>query len=262
MMNASTICLTISPHIVVVKATTDKGYITLVLSSAVEKLIEALKDFGLSEYEAKVLLTLIAKGELTAKEISEFSGVPRTSVYEVVRSLTNKGLVIASGKPLKFRALPANELMRLFSRRLQDNIELLKKELPNIEKGGTKREEVVKVYTGEMAINALRECIEEAEKEIIVATTSLDERIKELLKDARCRVVVMAPNAESLPNATFYQMDVNVGSIKHGMLLIDGIKVAIYLTQSETMWLMMGSGGFAEFYREFLNTFIKQKLRS
>jgi len=98
MMNASTTCLTISPHIVVVKATTDKGYITLVLSSAVEKLIEALKDFGLSEYEAKVLLTLIAKGELTAKEISEFSGVPRTSVYEVVRSLTNKGLVIASGK--------------------------------------------------------------------------------------------------------------------------------------------------------------------
>lgn len=228
-----------------------------------EKLIEALRDFGLSEYEAKVLLTLIAKGELTAKEISEFSGVPRTSVYEVVRSLTGKGLVMASGKPLKFRALPAQELMTLFSRKLQNNIEFLKKELPNIEKRGTKREEIVKVYTGEMAINALRECIEKAKKEIIVATTYLDESIKELLKDTKCKVVVMAPklvDVSEIP-ATFYQLDIDVGNVCHGMVLIDGEQVAVYLMQNGTMWLMLGSGGFADFYKEFLNSFIRQNVK-
>ncbi len=229
-----------------------------------EKLIEALRDFGLSEYEAKVLLTLIAKGELTAKEISEFSGVPRTSVYEVVRSLTGKGLVMASGKPLKFRALPAQELMKLFTRKLQSNIELLKKELPNIEKGGTKREEVVKVYTGEMAINALKECIERAKKEIIVAVTYLDESIKELLKNTKCRIVIMAPKLDDISDipATLYQLNVDVGNVHHGMLLIDGEQVAIYLMQNKTMWLMIGSGGFAEFYKEFLNSFIRQNVKA
>ena len=39
------------------------------------KLIDALKSVGLSEYEARVLLALIAKGELTAREIAEYSGV-------------------------------------------------------------------------------------------------------------------------------------------------------------------------------------------
>jgi len=150
--------------------------------------------------------------------------------------------------------------MKIFSRKLRNNIELLKRELPNIEKDGTKREEVVKVYTGEAAINALKECIEEAKREIIVATTYLDERIRDLLKDARCKVVVMAPNSGDIPNAVFYRMNVNVGNVRHGMLLIDGVKVAIYLIQ-EMMWLMVGSGNFAEFYKVFLNSFIRQRVK-
>ena len=59
------------------------------------ELVEVLKYFGLSKYEAKALLTLLSKGELTAKDIAELSGIPRTSVYDVMNLLESKGLVLS-----------------------------------------------------------------------------------------------------------------------------------------------------------------------
>ena len=119
-----------------------------------KKLVEALKTFGLSEYEAKVLLALIAKGELTAKEVSEYSGVPRTSVYDVIKSLMDKGLVEAYGKPMRFKALNSEDLMRLFSKKVEENLRFLREELPAIER---ERTEEVKVYRGEIAMDKIAE---------------------------------------------------------------------------------------------------------
>ncbi|HDM60062.1 MAG TPA: hypothetical protein ENF96_00215 [Archaeoglobus veneficus] len=64
------------------------------------------------------------------------------------------------------------------------------------------REEIVRIYTGDVAVNALKESIESAGREIIVAST-----------------------------------------------------------QGDNFWLMIGSGGFARFHREFLDAFIKQKVK-
>ena len=97
------------------------------------KLVETLKSFGLSEYEARAMLTLISKGELTAKEIAEHSRIPRTSVYDVMASLLNKGLVESYGKPLKFKALKVSDIISILSKKVEDGLNLLKKELPAIE---------------------------------------------------------------------------------------------------------------------------------
>lgn len=231
-----------------------------------DKLVEALKDFGLSDYESKVLLTLLAKGELSAAEIATYSGVPRTSVYEVVRSLTFKGVVEeAGGKPMKFRSIRSEDLMTLFSRRLKENVDFLKKELPAIEEG-EKKEETVKLYTGDVAYNVLRECVEKCQKEIIVASASLDQQMVEVIKDAHCKVVVIAPNIGDVQDnrvSEKLQLDVESTqvSVYHGMFLLDERKVAIYLKQGNNLRLMMGSGSFAEFYKMFLHSFIRQKVK-
>lgn len=231
-----------------------------------DKLVEALKDFGLSDYESKVLLTLLAKGELTAAEIATYSRVPRTSVYEVVKSLTSKGLVEeAGGKPMKFRSIRSEDLMALFSRRLKENVDFLKKELPAIEED-EKKEEVVKLYSGEVAYNVLRECVEKCQKEIIIASANLDEQMVEVIKDADCKVVVIAPNVSEFQDKSIsekLQMDVEFTrmSVYHGMFLLDEDRVAIYLKQDDNLRLMIGSGSFAEFYKMFLHSFIKQKVK-
>ncbi|MEM4645845.1 MAG: helix-turn-helix domain-containing protein, partial [Archaeoglobaceae archaeon] len=95
-------------------------------------MIEVLKFFGFTEYEAKAIATLIAKGDLTAREIAELSGIPRTSVYDVMASLKAKGFVEEIGKPAKFRALPAEELISILSRRAKENLELLREEMSKI----------------------------------------------------------------------------------------------------------------------------------
>lgn len=73
------------------------------------KMIGRLKELGLTEYEARVYLTLVTKGSLQGGELALNSGVPRTKVYESVRGLIKKRLVEAYGRPRKFSAVSSPE---------------------------------------------------------------------------------------------------------------------------------------------------------
>lgn len=54
---------------------------------------ERLEDLGLSPGEASAYLALVRHGGLAAKEIAEKAAVPKSSVYPVLASLADKGLV-------------------------------------------------------------------------------------------------------------------------------------------------------------------------
>lgn len=49
----------------------------------VESVVEKLKRIGLTEYEAKVYLSLLKDHLNSATKLSESSGVPRTKIYSV-----------------------------------------------------------------------------------------------------------------------------------------------------------------------------------
>lgn len=93
--------------------------------SVLEALQEDFEVFGLGGYEARVLLALLQLGSATATQVSELSSVGRTSVYPVLHSLTDKGLVeqlpgksgiwASSG-----RAEVMNRLYELQERRLRE----------------------------------------------------------------------------------------------------------------------------------------------
>ncbi|WP_202320520.1 TrmB family transcriptional regulator [Archaeoglobus neptunius] len=69
-------------------------------------IIESLKKLGFTEYEARVYAALALRGEATASEIHKTSGVPRTKVYEVLKSLESKGFVeTIKSSPASFRAI-------------------------------------------------------------------------------------------------------------------------------------------------------------
>jgi sugar-specific transcriptional regulator TrmB len=56
----------------------------------VRRLIHSL---DLTEYEARAYLSLVEHGPLTARGVSEASGIPRPKCYDVLKSLQLKGLV-------------------------------------------------------------------------------------------------------------------------------------------------------------------------
>jgi HTH-type transcriptional regulator, sugar sensing transcriptional regulator len=58
-----------------------------------ESLGRAFEEFGLSPYEARVLLGVLRLGSAGAVELAQASRVPRTSVYPALESLTEKRLV-------------------------------------------------------------------------------------------------------------------------------------------------------------------------
>ncbi len=216
-----------------------------------KKMIEALKTFGLSEYEAKVLLALIAKGELTAKEVAEFSGVPRTSVYDVIKSLMSKGLVEAYGKPMKFKALNSDDLMRIFSRKVEENLRYLREELPTIEKAKT---EEIKIYRGDAAIDKIAELILNSE-EVVIAASFIPEEIISILKRSKAKTIVCAVNVDDLKNfaSQVYRVRFKTKS-KHGLILVDGRTVAIFFKNGQTIVIVGSGAGFVEFYRMFLDS--------
>jgi predicted DNA-binding transcriptional regulator len=70
-------------------------------------LVESLKTLGLTEYEAKVYSALVLFDRAEVKQIYEYLDAPKPSVYQSLRSLTDKGLVqVVNSKPAIYRATP------------------------------------------------------------------------------------------------------------------------------------------------------------
>lgn len=58
-----------------------------------EGIYKTLKKFGLTENEAKVYLESLKKEETSPFELAKLTGIPRTTVYDVVMGLSLKGLI-------------------------------------------------------------------------------------------------------------------------------------------------------------------------
>ncbi len=66
----------------------------------------SLEEFGLSQYEARAYVTLIAKGRISASELAYYSELPRTKVYPVLLKLKSKKLaMISTSKPIMCTAI-------------------------------------------------------------------------------------------------------------------------------------------------------------
>lgn len=86
-----------------------------------ESLITTLKQFGLTEYEAKVYVALVTQSPAAASDVSKRSTVPRARVYGTLDGLAEKGLVLKeqAEKTAVYRALP----VELFMEKAQQDFE-------------------------------------------------------------------------------------------------------------------------------------------
>ncbi len=70
-----------------------------------------LQELGFTEYESKVYLALLKRSPLSGYGVAGASGVPRSKVYEVLRGMVDRGLVLVShADPAQYAALPPAEL--------------------------------------------------------------------------------------------------------------------------------------------------------
>jgi len=92
---------------------------------------EKLREFGLSEYESRLYVTLLRKGTMTGGAASKLSGVPHGRSYEVLLKLADKGFVsVLPVKPKIFKAIEPEIAVKFLAEKKIDEITRLEKEIP------------------------------------------------------------------------------------------------------------------------------------
>jgi len=136
----------------------------------IDEVVEKLRGFGLTPYEAKAFVTLVHLSEASAREISDYAKIPRTKVYDVLKRLAEKGFIeVQPGNPTLFRALEplevAGKLQHEMVYRIKEFMTLVEK----IQVERRKRIQHVWVSRGKFAVESrVREIINEAENELLL----------------------------------------------------------------------------------------------
>ncbi|WP_096390287.1 TrmB family transcriptional regulator [Halopenitus persicus] len=200
-------------------------------SKSVEDAVEALRQFGLREYEAKCLVGLMRLGSGTAKDISERADVPRTRVYDAVRVLEARGLVTTQhSSPKQFRSVTPEEAIRTFRERDKRELERLSASLETVT-GAGETTELPDVWT-------------------VTGRERIEERLRRLSRDATTEIVFVVGDG---PVRTGELIETLTGVSDDVSLLIGGVDDAIQrrirdaVPRAETFasgleWLADGSG--------------------
>lgn len=147
--------------------------------------IRKLRLLGLTDYEAKTFVALYKIEEGTASQVAKVSKVPRSSVYEVLRSLEKKGaLILEQGKPMRYRLVPLASALESLEEYRKKEIEEMRENLENAKKDITESLEATEVVThieeesfwtfrgDEKTLATIREVIRGAKTDLKVATSS------------------------------------------------------------------------------------------
>jgi len=94
-----------------------------------ELLSKLRRYFDLNLYEVKLWTALLSRGVSTAGELSDIADVPRSRSYDVLESLEKRGFVVMKlGKPIKYIAIPPNEVVdRVRKSMHQESVDRIKR---------------------------------------------------------------------------------------------------------------------------------------
>jgi HTH-type transcriptional regulator, sugar sensing transcriptional regulator len=141
---------------------------------------DILKSLDLSDKEIKIYLSSLQLGSSLVQKIANFAGLNRTSAYDLLKSLEQKGFVsytIQSGKKL-YQATQPNKIINM----LKEKEELVKKILPELNylSESVGKRPHVEIYTGK---NGLKSIFEEILNEAkFFETISSKKHLSQLFK--------------------------------------------------------------------------------
>ena len=131
--------------------------------------------FGLSDYEARAYVALVAVGPASATSVAELAQIPRTSAYKVMESLERKGFAqLLQGKPRSFAPIDPTEL----SRRLAGRLEVAFSKIASVKDLLSERGVPQLVYTimgRERVLDKIGEMLDKSQHTFVMSSPSLPE---------------------------------------------------------------------------------------
>ena len=135
--------------------------------------VEVLGKVGLTVYEAKAYIALVARGVGDAATLAQTAGIPRTSAYKVLESLVDKGYTTPTGgKPILFRPKPPLEVAESLKGAIQDVFEKL--EMLHRVVGEHGEPQLVYLLSGkEKVLQKVGELLDQSEKSFLLTTPQI-----------------------------------------------------------------------------------------
>jgi len=104
----------------------DDSLLEIDIEEEVEKASKTLEVIGLSSYESRTYMALVAHGYGTADTIAQTARIPRTSCYRALEGLEEKGLAYSTeGRPRVYRPEPPETVRRMVQVRLDETFDKL-----------------------------------------------------------------------------------------------------------------------------------------
>ncbi|OGS44467.1 MAG: hypothetical protein A3K76_03505 [Euryarchaeota archaeon RBG_13_57_23] len=132
-----------------------------------------LGNLGLSQYESRAYLALVALGSSTANFVAEAAQIPRTSAYKVMESLEKKGFARKlPGRPVSFAPVDPDAL----SKRLVGEVEESFSKISAVRDLLSQRGVPQLVYTimgKERVLDKISEMIDKAEHTFVMSSPSI-----------------------------------------------------------------------------------------
>jgi HTH-type transcriptional regulator, sugar sensing transcriptional regulator len=129
-----------------------------------------LNRIGMSEYEAKVYVILLALRVASAREIHEHTKIPRGRIYETLTTLARKGFIVSSGKsPVLYSPADVTATFERLKRESAVALEGLHERLKTLEtEAPAPLMQGYKLYTEWTRDNQIRMILRRAKSEIIL----------------------------------------------------------------------------------------------
>ena len=151
-----------------------------------ERAVEALTALGLTTYEARAFVALVALGGGTAREVADVSEIPRPQVYGAAEDLEARGLLsIRRSSPIEYRPVSLDEARARLRDRFERERDAAFGGLEAIEStaAGTEQSEDVWTIEGqEAAVERAAQLVEDADERVVYGAADLPETAAELVE--------------------------------------------------------------------------------
>ncbi|MEM4188337.1 MAG: TrmB family transcriptional regulator [Candidatus Hadarchaeum sp.] len=232
-----------------------------------EKAHRLLREFGLTEYEARVYCALVSKGPSTAGELSKLANVPYSRIYDILSRLEVRGWVEAqAGRPSRYRPKDPAEVVKIVKteeeKRLKEAGEALLKELEPLysRRAEVKRPDVWVIRGGKNILTKIGEMLARAEIEVLLSLPNVPQEISGL------KSYLSLLEAKQIPVRILASKKLNLRSLElprkleikkrenlfGGGVVVDGQEVLLILgSGSELLGIWSDEIGLAKFAKEY-----------
>ena len=137
--------------------------------------VQVLGQVGLTDYEARAYIALVARGIGDAATIAQSAGIPRTSAYKVLESLAQKSYALpAGGKPLLFKPRRPHEVADTLKGSIQEVFDKLEA-LHQIAAEHGEPQLVYLLNGKEKVLGKIAELLDQSTKNFILTTPQVSE---------------------------------------------------------------------------------------